>query len=234
MRADGRLSAGNPLNRLSYLRSSSAFLSSALSSPKAKFLLYNKLNPLCEAKQGQDQKSAEINLKTVSWDDVKSVIGDHEQVFKDVDGKSYKQPGTVSAFWMPGGQKSDANPSADEQARTIDLSKLSNDEKRHHFINQPALVFLGVDETDAPADKKSMPDQKPDDNTTLESFSPLGVPYWALDVTTLDSIRDKHEDVAAGIEFRDLRAGMSSISAPQAAIAGLGRSLVDWNQRNKV
>ncbi|KAK4702494.1 hypothetical protein P7C70_g3728, partial [Phenoliferia sp. Uapishka_3] len=97
----------------------------------------------------------------------------------------------------------------------------------------PALVFLGVDERSAPLSAKSLPLSKPTDESTLESHSPYGIPYWALDVTTLDDLRSKVLKDGGG-EFTDMRAGMASISPEQASLAGEGRALVDWNTRNRL
>ncbi|KAM0756506.1 hypothetical protein T439DRAFT_321210 [Meredithblackwellia eburnea MCA 4105] len=204
--------SGNPLNRLSYLRTSSAFLASALSSPKAKFVLFNKLNPLV-LPRSQD---GTLNLHTLGWEDVKHWIGDDaSRVFKGVDGKDDETLAAVNAFW-----------------KGVDESSLTREQKTHHFVNQPALVFLGVDERSAPDEAKSLPLSKPTDSSTLEQHSPYGVPYWALDTTTLDDLRDKVLKEGGG-EFTDMRAGMSSIPAEQAALAGEGRALVDWNTRNR-
>lgn len=94
-------------------------------------------------------------------------------------------------------------------------------------------MFLGVDERSAPLAAKSLPLSKPTDESTLESHSPHGIPYWALDVTSLHELRDKVLKDGGG-EFTDMRAGMASISPEQAAVAGEGRALIDWNTRNRV
>jgi hypothetical protein len=57
--------------RLSYLRTSPAFLASALSSDKARFVLYSGLNPLCAPPSPTD---GAINLHTVSWADVQAIV----------------------------------------------------------------------------------------------------------------------------------------------------------------
>ncbi|KAL8278106.1 hypothetical protein RQP46_009566 [Phenoliferia psychrophenolica] len=203
--------SGNPLNRLSYLRTSPAFLASSLSSPKSRFVLYNKLNPLV----GPRALDGSLTLHTLEWDDVKSWVGeDAARVFHGADGKNEKALGEVNAFY------------------TGDASKLTAEEKVKHFIDQPALVFLGVDERSAPQSAKSLPLSKPTDDSTLESHSPYGVPYWALDVTTLHELREKWVKASRG-EFTDMRAGMASISPEQAAVAGEGRALIDWNTRNR-
>jgi NAD+ diphosphatase len=202
--------------RLSYLRTSPAFLASALSSDKARFVLYSGLNPLCAPPSPTD---GAIKLHTVSWADVQAIVGAASVVFTNVDGKNEQQLGQVSAFFT-----------ADERTRDA----LTTEQKAHHFINQPPLVFLGVDERSAPEEAKSLPLTKPDENSTLASHSPYGVPYWALDVTTLKDLRDKFEKTEDKYEFVDMRAGMASIPGEEASIAAEGRALVDWNKRNVV
>jgi hypothetical protein len=77
--------SGNPLNRLSYLRSSPAFLTSALTDAKARFILLHQLNPLCGPPSSVD---GTIKLCTVGWEDVKAYIGDPLLTFKYVDDKN--------------------------------------------------------------------------------------------------------------------------------------------------
>lgn len=190
--------AGNPLNRLSYLRPSGAFLKSALASPKARFVIYHNLNPLC----APPTASGDIKLHSLVWTDVKEYIGDSATVFKFVDDKDASvEAGAV-----------------EEKTRSID---------------QAALVFLGVDERSAPESAKSLPLSKPTAESSLESHSPHGIPYWALDATKLDTLRAKMLGVQ-GAEFVDMRSQMSAIPGEEAAIAGEGRALLDWNNRNVV
>ncbi|KAK8173250.1 NUDIX hydrolase domain-like protein [Phyllosticta citrichinensis] len=59
--------AGSPLNRVSFLRPDTAFLSQALKHESSRFVLYNNLNPLV--------KSSE-RLHYVGYNDIKSVVGD--------------------------------------------------------------------------------------------------------------------------------------------------------------
>ncbi|KAK4703536.1 NAD+ diphosphatase, partial [Phenoliferia sp. Uapishka_3] len=204
--------AGNLLNRLSYLRTSPAFLASALSSPKARFILFSKLSPLVLPAASDGSRS----LHTVSWDDVKQEIGeDAAEVLRGSDGKDEAALGEVHSFYK------------------VDTKALTSAEKRGLFISQPALVFLGVDERSAPLAAKSLPLSKPTDASTLETHSPFGIPYWALDVSSMEQLQKKVL-LDGGGEFADLRAGMSTISPEQASLAAQGRALVDWNDRNKV
>lgn len=99
---------------------------------------------------------------------------------------------------------------------------------------QPSLVFLGADERSAPEAHKSLPLSKPSDDSTLESHSPYGIPYWALDATDLSELKAFAVSSGEGFEWGDMRAGMQTIPEEDAAIGGEGRALLDWNRRNVV
>lgn len=95
-------------------------------------------------------------------------------------------------------------------------------------------MFLGVDERSAPASEKSLPLSKPTDDSTLESHSPHGVPHWAFDVSSIKDFKTKLLKKSDVAKFVDIRSEMQNISYEQAAIAGEGRALLDWNRRNLV
>ena len=191
------------MNRLSYLRHSPAFLSSALSSPKARFILYHNLNPLASP----PATDGSIKLKSVTFDEVREFLGaESGQIFKWCDDK-------------------------DEKNTTVVVE--GSIEEKLASIERPAVVFLGVDERSAPASAKSLPLSKPTPDSTLEAHSPYGIPYFALDVSELDGLRNKELGVE-GATFVDMRAGMAAIPNEEAALAGEGRALIDWNKRNVV
>ncbi|GAA5835274.1 hypothetical protein JCM3766R1_004739 [Sporobolomyces carnicolor] len=204
--------AGNPLNRLSYLRSSPAFLASALRSPKAQFLVLDNLQPLCE-KETQDTR----RFVRLEWAQVEQYIGDPDKVFAGVDGKNEDEVSKLAVLGHAG--------------KTV--GDLSRDEKRNYFLNKPAVVFLGVDERSAPESSKSLPLSKPTETSTLEQHSPYGTPYWALDVSKLTDLKKTLLAEKEGREFVELRAGSQVIPNDEASIGAEARSLVDWNTRNK-
>ncbi|GAA6014927.1 hypothetical protein JCM8202_004820 [Rhodotorula sphaerocarpa] len=209
--------AGNPLNRLSYLRSSPSFLSSALASPKAVFLALDSLQPLCKV----DQDGAR-RLHTLKWDDVKDYIGRAEDVFRGVDGKKDDEVPQLAVLGREAARFGKAK-----------VGELSPEQKREYFLNQPALVFLGVDERSAPESAKSLPLSKPDENSTLESHSPHGEPFWAIDVSGFDDLKQKVATEHEGAKFMELRSGAQTMPNEEASIAAEARSLVDWNTRNR-
>ncbi|GAA5991743.1 hypothetical protein JCM5350_000592 [Sporobolomyces pararoseus] len=205
--------AGNPLNRLSYLRSSPAFLASALRSPKAEFLVLDNLQPLCEKEQEASRRFVRLG-----WNQVEQYIGDAEKVFVGVDGKNEDVVADLAAIGHEGNKT---------------VGELSHDEKRAYFLNKPALVFLGVDERSAPESSKSLPLSKPTDTSTLESHSPHGVPLWALDISKLSDLKKELLAEKEGREFVELRAGSQVIPNDEASVGAEARSLIDWNTRNK-
>jgi hypothetical protein len=151
------------LNRLSYLRSSSGFLASALSSEKSRFVLFDALNPLC-GPPGPDG----IKLHTVNWSVVKEYIGDPDDVFKGVDGKDQNKEiksegkstdleksadsGEKTAFWLadkagkssnrPGGHSADSLPLVAPSAGKATSPSHEVEDARHHFMNQVTICSL--------------------------------------------------------------------------------------------
>ncbi|GAA5823375.1 hypothetical protein JCM3770_006844 [Rhodotorula araucariae] len=208
--------AGNPLNRLSYLRDSAAFLASALNSPKARFLPLDGLSPLSVT-----GKDGVRHLKFLTYADVQQYVGDAAHVFKGVDGKKDEDVSELALLGVEGRKLGKST-----------VGELTPEEKRHYFINQPALVFLGVDERAAPESAKSLPLSKPDEHSTLETHSPYGEPYWAIDVTHFRELKQKVQRDGAA-RFLELRSGAQTMPNDEASIAAEARSLVDWNTRNK-
>ena len=80
--------AGNPLNRVGFLRGDHEFLSQALRHPSASFLLCNELQPLVS-------DSNKRKLAYVKYDDVKPIIGEdpyagtEEEILKQYDSTKY-------------------------------------------------------------------------------------------------------------------------------------------------
>ncbi|GAA5971744.1 hypothetical protein JCM8115_004230 [Rhodotorula mucilaginosa] len=211
--------AGSPLNRLSYLRSVPSFLASALESPKAKFIALDSLQPLCK-----DDKDGVRKLHYLKWKDVKDLVGpDPKHVFHGVDGKNEDDVPAMAVLGKP----------QQMQFRKAKVGELSAAEKRDYFLNQPALVFLGVDERSAPESAKSLPVSKPDENSTLETHSPHGDPYWAIDVSTFKHLKKRIMLEHGGAKFMELRSGAQTMPNEEASIAAEARSLIDWNTRNR-
>lgn len=138
-------------------------------------------------------------LRTVSWSDVKSHIPMADSLFDLVDDKDEKAAAQGGAFWQPDGEKG-----GDKSAEA------SLAEKKRHYVRQPALVFLGVDERSAPEAEQSLPVSKPTDESTLETHSPYGVPLWALDVSELDHLREWAIKLSDGLTYQGERSRHNS------------------------
>ncbi len=197
------------MNRLSYLRSVPSFLASALESPKAKFIALDSLQPLCK-----DDKDGVRKLHYLKWKDVKDLVGpDPKHVFHGVDGKKEEDVPDMAILGKPQqmqfrkakvGELS-ATEKRDyflNQVRFSGRASLCFEAGRGVgtdicfptgllHLPQPALVFLGVDERSAPESAKSLPVSKPDENSTLETHSPHGDPYWAIDVSTFKHLKKR-------------------------------------------
>ena len=121
-------SAGNPLNRLSYLRSSASFLSSALDSPKARFLALDNLSPL-----SRTAKDGVRHLEYLAFADVRDYIGDPKLVFKGIDGKNDADVPQLALVGLEGKKLAKAT-----------VGDLTPDEKRHYFLNQVRTHSLSL------------------------------------------------------------------------------------------
>ncbi|WWC63415.1 uncharacterized protein I303_106017 [Kwoniella dejecticola CBS 10117] len=102
----------------------------------------------------------------------------------------------------------------------------SSDVKKVHETaripqTQPALVFLGIDDREAPTTNES---------SVVDHHNPQGTPYFALDANSAewDSLID-----GLGGEWGDARAAGGSMHVWDAGVYAQGRALIDWNVRNK-
>lgn len=98
------------------------------------------------------------------------------------------------------------------------------------------IVFLGLKETcEETASALPSSDFK-DAQTAVANLE--GIPFFALDVSEWEVIQAEEMLKGAGpnrtLAFVDARTAMAGLDAVTAAIFAEARSLVDWNQRNKV
>jgi hypothetical protein len=115
---------------------------------------------------------------------------------------------------------------------TPEDERLKNYHSREHQP-EPTLVFLGIDESQAPP-ILDLPGHK-----IAEKYP--GQAYFAIDITSenqsekykkgADDIVEKA--IAKGLGFLTLRIG-SSLSDTESPIVAMARSFVDWNLRNVV
>lgn len=219
--------SGSNLNRLSWLRTDSDFLNSALSSPKTRFLLLENLNPLVDDKG---------YLETLSWDQVKDTILETAKL-------SGWKGDEKSQLFGPKGYNLNSIHSDEKEAEKFN--------KNTQGLNSPylALVFLGIDETGL--NVTSLPGElaglNSDNQHDRKNETPAGTPYFALSLTYKPP--NVNEDVKLPTQelleklkgdekydFVDTRTLASAGKWPssQAALVSQARSLIDWNERNVV
>ncbi|KIK55653.1 hypothetical protein GYMLUDRAFT_76404 [Collybiopsis luxurians FD-317 M1] len=201
--------SGSPLNRLSWLRTSSVFLNSIISSPDARWLLFKAGNPLT-TKTGPKSTLAFLSTK-----DVRPFIGEAPYF----------------------GQGKDAGLLTKEEHIPV------TEAVRHRGA---PIVFLGLLESAAAASSTgggtgALPSSEfADPEKALDKVE--GTPYFAMDVADLeleDSVIDskikESEQAKAGtaLDWLDARSLMASADLASGAIFAEGRSMVDWNSRNK-
>ncbi|KAF8311210.1 hypothetical protein DL93DRAFT_2083662, partial [Clavulina sp. PMI_390] len=217
---------------LSWLRSSPAFLSLALESPRTKWLLFNDGQPLVTVSPAPSQSSSATpaapspsspapkpRTKTIptflSTFNVRSLLGPAPYFAQGQHPGSTLPPELITTEHNGKGKFL-------ESAR----------------IHGPTIVFLGTLESKQdswlgrPAsDYSKMPE-------TPEGI--IGDPYFALDVTEVDQqlLKDTFKlgvEREGGIkeEFGDPRAAGLSFEPMEAAIFSEGRTMIDWNSRMK-
>jgi len=101
------------------------------------------------------------------------------------------------------------------------------------------IVFLGLHETDAQDNSTAvLTSDFSDPDTAIKKLN--GIPYFAMDVGDLDyTLEMMLKETTPGREGKTLtwsepRVLMSALDAFDAAVFASARSILDWNQRNKV
>jgi NAD+ diphosphatase len=225
--------AGNQVNRMSWLRNDSKFLNAALTSPRTKFILLQKLNPLVHCGEGKDNGK----LATLSWQQVEPTIRESLKL-------SHNDTSTKTTDIL--GPEANGLPNL---AGSGDIQ--GADDKKFAKITEGlvpttlALVFLGVHEGEL--NENSLPgDLASTDNS---SNAPAGTPYFALSLTyrgphsagqsdtDLPTQRLERELLRDGqYDFVDTRtlAQAGTWELHDAAVVAQARSLIDWNERHQV
>lgn len=213
-RSHVNLFAGSPLNRLSWLRSSHAFLNAVVSVPSARWIVFNGGQPLRFS--ASDRTSDPVFFST---HEVKSFLGP-EPYF----GQAGK-PGDL----LP-------NRGSDEPAHG---PHTAFEGARH--LGLP-IVFLGIDEGEKSDSTGALPTSEfTDPQTALEKLE--GTPYFSVDIASLNLSEEKVQEIlsqttlvreGSSIAWTEPRSHMMGIGDKMAAILGSARSMTDWNVRNKV
>lgn len=217
---------GGHVNRLSWMRQSTEFLHNALTSPKARFILYHELNPLILTPEGASSDHSQDGSAILAHLPF-SAIAPHlglSSAPDDLAAVAAEIIGPDGSMW-PG-----------------QLAKRTPETADDPLDRYPIIVFLGSDESGIDKSLPTKPAKGPDQR--LEDHSP-GHPVWALDVSSLSQLNDLgsvagvfHASSAAempqgSLDYADMRAGMMALASSEAAVAGQGRALIDWNRRNR-
>ncbi|KAL5523499.1 hypothetical protein ACEPAG_7672 [Sanghuangporus baumii] len=223
--------SGSPLNRLSWLRTSTPFLTAVLANQKSRWLLFRGGEPLVRI----DGTKKSHGLARLSTSTISSLLGS-----PPIFGQG-KEPG--------------------QAAQAVDDSGEEDLHVHAARLHGPGIVFLGVHEPENAQDdnSKALPSSefsaKADPHVAASNIS--GVPYFSLDVSETDkdildevlksasqsydsdadqassSNSDLNGSPQVSLDFMEPRTASSGFSAFEAAIFSEARSMVDWNARNR-
>ncbi|KAH8118956.1 NUDIX hydrolase domain-like protein [Phellopilus nigrolimitatus] len=204
---------GSPLNRLSWLRTSTPFLSAVLASPEARWVLFKAGEPLVHVQSASNK----FSLARLTTSDVRTLLG------------------ALPVF----GQGQVAGKEA----------QLLNDNGEPILVLQairlhgPTIVFLGLHEPDNGQGSSALPssDFSPKTDPEVAASNITGTPYFSLDVTDIEKEvvdevlknAESAKETGVSLEFTEPRTASGGFTAFDAAVFAEGRSMVDWNVRNK-
>ena len=207
---------GSPLNRLSWLRPSQSFLNAIVALPETKWLLLNAGQPLVVSSNDRSTKPSPIYLSTA---DVQQFLGPTPYFGQG------KEPGEL-VVEIDGEGHIHSQHSPTEAARHLGIP----------------VVFLGLHETQAEDSSTALLiSDFSDPETAIKKLN--GIPYFAVDVADLEYTQGMLEgmlnETTPGREGKILgwsepRAFMTTVDGFTAAMFASARSILDWNQRNKV
>ncbi|KAL0955787.1 hypothetical protein HGRIS_002001 [Hohenbuehelia grisea] len=199
--------SGSPLNRLSWLRPSHAFLNALVNSPATRWMLFNAGQPLVSARP----ESKNRDLAFLSTKDVSSLLGpepffgqgqtEGDLVALRGDGETHKEEGPLEAI-------------------------------RHRG---PRVVFLGLLQPEGVTE--ALPSSEFTDPlpavARLEGTPYFAIDVADLEGELVD--RGLKESALEGVElsWSEPRAMMTALDALHGGMFAEARSLVDWNTRNQ-
>jgi len=204
--------SGSPLNRLSWLRTSQVFLNAVALSPSARWILFKDGQPLVASEPSTEpEKRGKKSLARLTTAEVRPLLGS-EPLFAQGQNDGEIAPPDV---------------------RTLEADRLRG----------PPIVFLGLHEPNSENDgADALPSSdfsaKVDAAAVAEKIK--GTSYFTLDVSgveqkDLDEVVQSTEASQHGtkLSFTDARGALYAFTYFDAAITAEGRSMVDWNARNK-
>lgn len=206
---------GSPLNRLSWLRSSQAFLNEVVTLPATRWLVFNGGQPLMSSTGPQTTKP---ELAYLTTEDVKPFLG-------------------PEPFFGQG-----------QSAGELIVEKEDDDERGHHSPTEGArhlgvrVVFLGLHEAQSGHNGTAIPSSEfSDPEQAIKKLQ--GIPYLAVDIQDLEEAPERVQEILNQttlgrqgkiLSWSEPRSLISSADPVTAGIFAPARSMIDWNQRNKV
>jgi len=213
--SDDLLSSSTTLNRLSWLRPSQSFLNTIIQLPTTRWILFNNGKHLIIRSQNNSKPTSSLAYLTTQ--DVEPLLGQ----------KPYFGQAKDLGDLIP-----DTKPTHDE----------------HHFRptesirhRGPRVVFLGLHET-GERDANSLPSSDfTDPESTVQKLQ--GTPYFSMDISSI-GLKDDDLHRFLGNTILGQKGNNLIWSEPKplspwldafaAGVFASARSMVDWNQRNKV
>lgn len=186
-------------------------MSAVLESPQTRWILFQAGQPLVKSTGAPRVRT----LAQLPTSDIKSLLGP-----TPVFGQG-KEPGEGVQHLKDGG----------DPVSTLEAARLHG----------PTIVFLGLHELDNNQGQSALPSSefsaKVDPKLAASNIS--GSPYFALDVTssekqTIEGLLDTSKKNGVTLEFAEPRSATSDFSAFEAGVFAEARSMIDWNDRNKV
>ncbi|KAI0759865.1 NUDIX hydrolase domain-like protein [Trametes elegans] len=194
---------GSPLNRLSWLRTSQPFLNAIVHAPATRWLVFNDGQPLVHTQHGRDPSKP--SLARLSTDAVRPLLG-------------------PEPFFAQGEHEGALAP-APAGVPVLEAARLRG----------APVVFLGLHETDSAGGALPSSDfsAKADAQAIIANIK--GTPFFTLDVSEAApaDIDRVLRAAGPGLAFSEPRTAMGTFDAFEAALFAEGRSMTDWNARNK-
>lgn len=205
---------GSPLNRLSWLRSSQTFLNGVAALSSARWILFNAGQPLMVSTEPRTTKP---ELAYLGTEDVKPFLGSEP---------FFGQGQTAGELIVEKEGEEHEQHSPTEGARHLGLR----------------VVFLGLHETKIGHNATALPTAElSDPEKAIKKLE--GIPYFAIDIQDFEESSERVQDILKQttigqqgkvLSWTEPRSLISSVDPVTAGIFAPARSMVDWNQRNKV
>ncbi|KAG8985223.1 NADH pyrophosphatase [Tulasnella sp. JGI-2019a] len=197
---------GTPLNRLSWLRESSAFLNAAAETPRSKWLLFKNGEPLVV----KTPSNALHSLAYLSFGQIRELLGDDAKLFGQ--GQS-KEAGPAST---PIGADVNTLP----QEKALQGARLRG----------PVIIFLGVEEDEGVKALPTSAFKSADDLTGTPYF---GLDVSKVEVSRVDEALKVAAATTSEFVFMEPRSASNAFTHFDAPIFSMARSMIDWNGRNR-